>query len=354
MLDLRSFDKAQDRLDFGLGKKTLRKTLWFRYFLGIKLNSKTRIRKLVGMITVVFTFVMCGEEAEAQQRAKIPRIGILVGSSLSANTARIEAFREGLRELGYIEGKNIVIESRSADGKFDRLPQLATEIVRLNVDVIVTTGPIVNRPAKQATSTIPIVMGFDNDPVGNGFVNSLARPGGNMTGLSNLAPEISGKQLELLKEIVPKLSRVAVLGTSTVPGNAEALRATEVAAKTLDVQLRYLEVREPKDIENAFQAVRTGRADAVLALASRVLFSQRARIADLAVKSRLPAIYGDREHVDAGGLATYGVSINDLFRRTATYVDKILKGAKPADLPVEQPTKFELVINLKTAKQIGL
>jgi putative tryptophan/tyrosine transport system substrate-binding protein len=226
--------------------------------------------------------------------------------------------------------------------------------VRLKVDVIVTAGPSPTRSAKEATVTIPIVMAWDYDPVGNGFVASLARPGGNITGLSTLAPEISGKQLEILKEIIPKLSRVAVLGTSTVPGNTEALRATELAARMLSVQLQYLDVRDPKDIEAAFQTARTGRADAVLALASRVLFSHRTQIADLAVKSRLPAIYGDPEHVEAGGLTTYGVSINDLFRRAATYVDKILKGAKPAELPVEQPTKFELVINLKTATRIGL
>jgi putative ABC transport system substrate-binding protein len=222
------------------------------------------------------------------------------------------------------------------------------------VDVIVTAGPSPTRSAKEATATIPIVMAWDYDPVGNGFVASLARPGGNITGLSTLAPEISGKQLELLKEILPKLSRVAVLGTSTVPGNAEALRATELAAKTLTVRLQYLDIRDPQEIEPAFEAARGGRAEAVLALASRVLFSQRTQIANLAVKRRLPVVYGDREHVEAGGLMTYGVSINDLFRRAATYVDKILKGAEPAELPVEQPTRFELVINLKTAMQIGL
>jgi putative ABC transport system substrate-binding protein len=353
-LDFRSFDKAQDRLDFGLGKKTLRKTLGFRYFFGIKLNSKTRIRKLVGMISVVFTFAMCGEEAEAQQRARIPRIGILVGSSLSANTARIEAFREGLRELGYIEGKNIVIESRSADGKFDRLPQLATEMVRLNVDVIVTTGPIVNRPAKQATSTIPIVMGFDNDPVGNGFVNSLARPGGNMTGLSNLAPEISGKQLELLKEIVPKLSRVAIMGNSKEPANPQLLAAAEIAAGAFKLKLQYLDIPGPEDIEIAFRAASKERAEAVVVLGAFILNRYRVRIAEVAAENRLPAIYNALEWVEDGGLMSYGTSFPGLFRRAATYVDKILKGAKPADLPVEQPTKFDLVINLKAARQIGL
>jgi len=288
------------------------------------------------------------------QRLEKPRIGYLFGLSPSASTERVEAFRQGLHALGYVEGKNIFIEYRWADGEIDRLPDLASELVRLKVNAIVTAGPTPTRFAKQATVAIPIVMAWDSDPVGNGFVSSLARPGGNITGLSTLAPEISGKQLELLKQIVPKLSRVAVLGTSTVPGNSEALRSTQLAAKTFGLQLNYLDIRDPHDVEMAFKAARDGSADAVLALASRVLFSQRLHIAELALKSRLPTIFGDPELVQAGGLATYGVSINDLFRRTATYVDKILKGAKPADLPVEQPTKFELVINLKTAKQIGL
>ena len=292
--------------------------------------------------------------AQAQQPAKIARIGLLATLGTSDNADRIEAFRQGLRDLGYVEGKNIVIENRWAEGKVERLSDLANELVRLKVDVIVTTGPTPTRSAHEATHSIPIVMAWDYDPVGNGFVASLARPGGNITGLSTLAPEISGKQLELLKEIVPKLSRVVVLGTSTVPGNAEALKATETAAAALKVLLQYLEVRNPKDVEAVFQAARKGRADAVLALSSRILFSQRTQVADLAVKHQLPAIFGEREQVEAGGLMTYGVSTTDLFRRAATYVDKILKGRTPADLPVEQPTKFEFIINLKAAKQIGL
>jgi putative ABC transport system substrate-binding protein len=311
-------------------------------------------RKLVGIVTLAVIVAICGVVALAQQATKIPRIGILSAAFPSANADRLEAFRQGLRELGYVEGKNIVIEYRWAEGKTERLLELVTELVSLKVDVIVTAGPSPTRAAKKATATIPIVMTWDYDPVGNGFVASLARPGGNITGLSTLAPEISGKQLELLKEIVPKLSRVAVLGSSTVPGNAQALRETELAAGAFGVKLQYLDVLSSKDIEPAFQAARKGRADAVLALASRVLFSQLPQVADLAVKSRLPAIYGEREHVEAGGLMTYGVSITDLFRRAATYVDKILKGAKPANLPVEQPRKFELIINLKAAKQIGL
>ena len=226
--------------------------------------------------------------------------------------------------------------------------------MRLNVDVIVSTGSITTRPAKEATNTIPIVMTQDPDPIGNGFVASLARPGGNITGLSNLNRELSGKRLELLKEVVPKLSRVAVLGTSTQPGHAQALKETELAGVAFGVKLQYLDVLDPKDIETAFRAVGKGRAEAVLGLGGAVLNSQRTRVVELAAKSRLPVMYSIREYVEAGGLMSYGVSVTDLDRRAATYVDKILKGAKPADLPVEQPTKFELVINLKAAKQIGL
>jgi putative tryptophan/tyrosine transport system substrate-binding protein len=308
------------------------------------------------LLPILFVVVQLavGVTAEAQQPTKIPRIGFLGAISASANSARNEAFRQGLRELGYVEGKSIVIEYRYAEGKLDHLSALAAELVRLKVDVIVSAGPEPTRSAKEATATMPIVMGFDNDPVGNGFVASLARPGGNVTGLSTLAPELSGKRLELLKEIVPKLSRVAVFGTSTQPGNAQALRETELAASALGVKLQYLDVLSPKDIETAFRAASKGRPDAVLVLSSSLVFSQRTHIAQLASKSRLPAIYYAAEFVEDGGLITYGVSIADLFRRAATYVDKILKGAKPADLPVEQPIKFELVINLKTAKQIGL
>ena len=291
---------------------------------------------------------------EAQQPTKIPLIGFLSGSFPSTSPARREAFRQGLRELGYVEGKNIVIEQRYADGKFDRLPALAAELVRLKVDIIVTAGPQSTRPAKQATSTIPIVMALDPDPVGNGFVASLARPGGNITGLSSLAPEISGKQLELLKEIVPRLSRVAVFGTSINSGNAQTLREVELTAKAFGVKLQYLDVLSPKDIETAFRAASKGRADAVLMLPGSVLVLQRAQLADLAAKNRLPAIYPQPDYTEAGGLVYYGANTADLFRRAATYVDKILKGAKPADLPVEQPTKFEFIINLKAAKQIGL
>jgi putative ABC transport system substrate-binding protein len=291
---------------------------------------------------------------EAQQPKKVPRIGFLSGVSPSTNPTRREAFRQGLRELGYVEGKNIIIEYRYAEGQQDRESELAAELVRLKVDVIVTGGPTATRAAKKATPTIPIVIAFDDDPVGSGFVASLARPGGNITGLSSLAPEVSGKQLELLKEIVPNLARVGVLGDVTRPGIPQALREIKVAADAFHVQVQYLEVRAPKDIETAFRAASKERADALVVLGSPALNLQQKQVAALAVKNRLAVIYSNREFVEAGGLMSYGISLADLSRRAAAYVDKILKGAKPADLPVEQPTKFELLVNLKTAKQIGL
>jgi putative ABC transport system substrate-binding protein len=292
--------------------------------------------------------------AEAQQPTKVPRIGFLAATKPAAVAARVAAFRQGLRELGYAEGKNIVVDYRYAEGNADRERELAAELVRLKVDVIVTTGPTVTRTAKESTATIPIVFAEDGDPVASGFAASLARPGGNITGLSAEYPEISGKQLELLKEIVPRLSRVAVLGNSTQPGNPQELREVELAAKAFGVKLQYLDVLSPKDIETAFRAASKGHADAVLVLASQLVTSHPKQFVELAAKSRLPAIYWSPEFVEAGGLMSYSVNITDLFRRAATYVDKILKGAKPADLPVEQPTKFEFVINLKAAKQIGL
>jgi putative ABC transport system substrate-binding protein len=298
-------------------------------------------------------FALC-PSAEAQQPTKIPRIGYLAPNSLSVLAARTEAFRQGLRDLGYVEGKTIVIEWRSVEGKLDRLPALAAELVRLNVDVIVTAGPTATRPAKEATSTIPIVMTLDIDPVGTGFVASLARPGGNITGLSSLIPEITGKQLELLKEIVPRLSRVAAFGSSIEPGNAQALKETEGAARALGLKLQYLEVQSSDDLESAFKAATRERSQALVVLRNPVASTHRKELVGLVAKSRIPVMFPRRDYVESGGLMSYGASDTDLFRRVAIYVDKLLKGAKPADLPVEQPTKFELVINLKTAKQIGL
>ena len=291
--------------------------------------------------------------AQAQQ-PKVPRVGLLGGGSASGNANRIQAFRQGLRDLGYVEGKTIVIDQLWAEGKLDRLRALMAELARLKVEIIISAGPTVTRALKEANVTLPIVMGFDDDPVGSGFVASLARPGGNITGLSSLSPDLSGKQLELLKEIVPRLSRVAVLGSLTHPGTAQTLKETELAAGAFAMKLQYLDVRSPEDLETAFRDAKKARADAVLVLTSVVTNAHRKQIVELATKNRFPAIYYTAEWVEAGGLLTYGASFPDLFRRAAYYVDKILKGAKPADLPVEQPTKFELIINLKAAKQIGL
>jgi putative ABC transport system substrate-binding protein len=312
------------------------------------------MKRIMTVLTLCAMLLALSFPAHAQQPAKIPRVGYLTASTPSSMSARVEAFRQGLRELRYVEGKNIVIEWRFAEGKLDRLPALIAELVNLKVEVIVTAGGTVTRAAKEATVTIPVVMGFDNDPVGSGFVASLARPGGNITGLSSLAPEISGKQLEFLKETVPRLSRVAVLGTSTTPGTAQRLREIERSAEAFRVHLQYVDIQGPKDIENAFRDARKGRADAVLVLASPILESHRTEVTDLAAKNRLPAIYHATEFVEVGGLMTYSVSLIDLSRRAATYVDKILKGRTPADLPVEQPKKFEFIINLKAAKQINL
>ena len=308
----------------------------------------------ISFILVAALALALGTAAQAQQPTKIPQIGFLGATSMTAIADRVEAFRQGLRELGYIEGKNILIEWRFAEGNDNRLPVLAAELVGLKVDVIVSAGPRQTPLLKKATSSIPIVMAFDNDPVGNGFVDSLARPGRNITGLSTYAPEISQKRLGLLKEIVPRLSRVAVLGNSSEPGDTQMLREARKAATQLKVMLQYRDILDPKDIETTFQNANKERAEAVLKLTNPIATQHRAQIIKLAEEYRLPAIYDRVEFVDDGGLMSYGVSSTHLFRRAATYVDKILKGFKPAELPVEQPTKFELDINLKAAKQIGI
>ena len=286
---------------------------------------------------------------EAQQAGKVPRIGLLRAGS--PPDPMIEAFRQGLRDLGYVEGKNIVIEYRWAEGKNERLPDLAADLVRLGVDVIVPGGNAATSAAKSATKTIPIVM-QSSDPVGTGLVASLARPGGNITGLSYLVTDLSGKRLELLKETLPKVSRVGLL--SHPAGNPVELQETQDAARTLRVEVKILEVRDPKDFESAFEAGKTARIGAISVLASPIFYAHRTRIVNLAAKYRLPASYNQSEFVEVGGLMSYGPPFRDLFRRAAVYVDKLLKGAKPADLPVEQPMKFELIINLKAAKQISL
>ncbi len=293
--------------------------------------------------------------AGAQQAGKVHRIGYLSGSSSTAQRDLIEAFRQGLRELGWVEGQNIVIDYRFAEGRFDRLPDLAAELVRLKVDLIVAgpTPPAV--AAKNATAMIPIVMINVGDPVGTGLIASLARPGGNVTGLTfSVGMEVVGKPLELLKETVPKVRRVAILSNPANPAHALAIREVKVAARSLGVELQLLEARGPEEFDGAFAAMAKERVGALLVLADSVVFLHRTRLAELAAKSRLPAAYGFRENVEAGGLMSYGIDMRDNARRAATYVDKILKGAKPADLAVEQPTKFELVINLKTAKALGL
>ena len=308
--------------------------------------------RLIFCAACVFLLTLCSS-AEAQKPTKIPRIGFL--SNNTVPTAWREAFRQGLADLGHVEGKNIVIEYRSAEGKLDRLPTLAAELVGLKVDVIVTLGSDITRAAKQATVKIPIVMAQNSDPVANGFVSSLARPGGNITGLANLAPELSGKRLELLTDTVPKLSRVAVFTNESSTDGAQVLKEIEIAAKPLRVNLQYVGIQNPKDFETAFRAAVNEKAEAALFRVSAFLVNpQRRQIVELAVKSHLPVMCERTDEVDAGGLMSYGVSIPHLYRRAAMYVDKILKGAKPADLPVEQPSKFDLVINLKAAKQIGL
>jgi putative ABC transport system substrate-binding protein len=268
---------------------------------------------------------------------------------------QLDAFRQALRELGWVEGQNIVIDYRFAEGRFDRLPDLAAELVRLKVDIIVAQPTPAAAAAKNATETIPIVMISVGDPVGLGLIASLARPGGNVTGSSySVGLEIAGKGLELLKETVPKVRRVAILSNPANPGHPLAIREVNVAARSLGVQLQLLEARDPNEFDGAFAAMATERVGVLLVVADSMFLLHRTRLADLAARSRLPAAYGNREIVEAGGLMSYGPSVRDLFRRSATFVDKILKGAKPGDLPVEQPTKFELVINLKTAKVLGL
>ena len=310
-------------------------------------------KKVFGFALCALLFALCFP-AEAQQPKKVYRIGFLSAGSPASMAARVEALRHGLREHGYVEGQNILVEYRYAEGKLDRLKEFASELVSLKVDVIVTGGPIATRPAKQATNTIPIVTAYESDPVGTGLVTSLARPGGNVTGLTNLSPDLSGKRLELLKEAVSKLSRVAVFWDPTDPSSPGLLKEVEMAAQSLGLKIQRLEIRNPNDLEGVFLAATKGRAGAVTTLSSPVIFTHRKRVVEIAVKSRLPTIHGQIEFAEAGGVMVYGPNDADMYRRAATYVDKILKGAKPADLPVEQPTKFEFIINLKTAKQIGL
>ena len=306
--------------------------------------------------TVVGGLLAAPLATEAQQAAKIARIGYLETNPVTSPHVR-EAFLQGLRDLGYVEGRNLVIEYRDAEGKADRLPALAAELVALKVDVIVASGTLAALAAKQTTRTLPIVFSPAGDPVGSGLVTSLARPGGNVTGLSAFAPELVGKRLELLKQAVPGVSRVAVLWQPGAFGERtekDILKRAEVAGRDLHLPLQFVEARGPADFARAFSDMSMARVDALTVLASNMFVSERRRLVDLATGKRLPAVYSARELVDAGGLMSYGANLADLNRRAATYVDRILKGTKPADLPVEQPAKFELILNLKTAKALGL
>jgi putative ABC transport system substrate-binding protein len=313
---------------------------------------------LIRCATVVILFLLSASlgTAAAQLAGNVPRIGYLSqGVATDLMRARfLEAFRQGLRELGYVEGQTITIESRWTEGKDDRLPALAADLVRSKVDVIFTQGGAATQAAQQATRTIPIVMSLVNDPVGSGLVASLARPGGNVTGLTIISPDLQGKRLELLKEVVPRVSRVALLRNPDNPADAAMLREVEAAARARGVQLQTLEARNQQEIERAFAAMIRERAGALLILPDAIFQTQRRQIAELAAKGRLPAVGRMREDAEAGCLMAYGANYRDLVRRAATFVDKILKGAKPGDLPVEQPTQFELVINLNAAKAIGL
>jgi len=314
-----------------------------------------RAYTLIAVLILLPALLAAPLAADAQQAGKVPRIGFLGVTSPSDRPLLLDAFRQRLRELGWVEGQNIVIDYRYAEGRVGRLPDLAAELVRLKVDLIVSFGTQGVTAAKNATETIPIVMIAVRDPVGTGLIESLARPGGNVTGMSGYAGlETVAKQLELLKETVPKIRRVAILSNPANAYHQLAIREVNVAARSLGVQLQLLEARGPNEFAGAFAAMAKERVGALLVLSDVIFNSHRTRLADLAARSRLPAAYGNRESVEGGGLMSYGPGFLDLHRRAATYVDKILKGAKPAELPVEQPIEFELVINLKTAKALGL
>ena len=317
-------------------------------------RTLVRLTVITLAIPVAVLLLAAPLDAQAQQSAKIARIGLLSLSSPSDVALWHQAFRQGLADLGWVEGKNIKIEYRYAEGRIERLPDLAADLVRLKLDIIVTALNTDALAAKKATKTIPIVMASPADPVATGLVESLARPGGNITGLTSIVPELAGKRLEMLKEIVPKLSRVAVLWNPQGRISTLSWKAIQLPARELGVQLHSLEVRSPNDLDKAVADAARARAGALAIMPDPVFVTNLKQIADLAAKSRLPSIYNLSEFVGAGGLVSYGPDQSDLFRRAATYVDKILKGAKPGELPVEQPTKFELVVNLETAKALGI
>ncbi len=329
-----------------------------RFFASQSDNPKSKIQnpKWMGMIALAVAFALCGARAEAQQAGKVLRIGFLDTSTASGSAVLVDAFRQELTKLGWIEGKNIAIEYRFAEGKPERLPELAADLVRLKVDLIVVTGTPSALAAKSATATIPIVMANAADPgVGAGLIASLARPGGNVTGLSGLAVELNTKRLEILKDAVPKLARVGLLRLKASIGSDLQLKELRPAAVALKLKLEEIETQpDAKGLESAFQTAKQKQVGAIMTTTTRPFFAERKRIVDLAVKSRFPAIYPNKEFVDEGGLMSYGVDSTDLYRSAAVYVDKILKGTKPADLPVQQAMKFEFIISLKAAKQIGI
>src|SRR5713226_689421 len=306
------------------------------------------MKHIVGLLAIFVTLAACGEMVEAQQTKKVPRIGFLSSDSPGPDP-RIDAFRHGLRDLGYIEGQTLLVEYRYGEGRLDRMPALVNELIQQKVDIIVATNNIFIRTAKEATKTIPIIMISSIDPVAAGYVDSLARPGGNITGLSPLVRDLSAKRMELLKEILPRMSRVAILWDADGPGPTVAFKEYEAAARTLKLNLQSLDVRGPNpDLEGAFQAAKKGRASALIIVLNPLITFHLKRIMELATSNRLPSMNEDSRYVNAGGLVSYGANLADSYRRAAVYVDKILKGTNPADLPVEQPMKFELVINLKT------
>ena len=332
--------------------------IWMRFpnFRSDNLKSKIQNLKWAGFLAIFLSLVGCVGMAQAQQTKKAPRIGLIDPSGTPSSPSRLfEPFRQGLRDLGYIEDKNIVIELRYAEARLDRMPTLVNELVQEKVVVLVALNNVVIGAAMKATKTIPIVMVSSIDPVAAGYVDSLARPGGNVTGLVRLNRELNAKRVELLKEILPRMSRIAILWDVDGPGAAVGFKEYQAAARTFKLNLQSLEVRGPNpDFDGAFQAAKGQRTDALFVVTNPLILFHLKRIMELATKSRLPSMNDDSRSVDAGGLVSYGADQFDLHRRAAIYVDKILKGAKPADLPVEQPMKFELVINLKTAKQIGV
>jgi putative ABC transport system substrate-binding protein len=331
-------------------------TLRKRFLNSCSDNLKSKIQNLKwgGIVAIGVAFAMCGAVAEAQQPVKAPRVGLLLQGTSTSLMTRLEGFQQGLRERGYVEGKNIALEQRFDEDREERLPALAADLVRLRVDIIVAAATPAVMAAKQATATIPIIIVHSADPVALGLVASLARPGGNVTGLSSASPDYSGKQLELLKEAVPKLSRLAILWNAANPGTAIAFREMQAAVGVLKLPIQSLEVRRTEDFAPAFKNVPKQRGMGLVTLLDPLVVSQRARIVELASESRLPAIYPQKEFVEAGGLMAYGADLTDSYRRAAGFMDKILKGAKPAELPVEYPIKFTFTVNLKTAKQIGL